>query len=35
MLTVDDYGIIRRAYRDEMSVRVGAKTFHHSRRTIW
>lgn len=31
MLTVDDYGIIRRAYRDGMSVRAIARTFHHSR----
>ncbi|HUX16528.1 MAG TPA: IS21 family transposase [Phycisphaerae bacterium] len=34
MLTVDDYGIIRRAYRDGMSVRAIARTFHHSRRKI-
>ena len=31
MLTVDDYGIIRRAYRDGMSIRAIARTFHHSR----
>ena len=34
MLTVDDYGVIRRAYRDGMSVRAIARTFHHSRRKI-
>ncbi len=34
MLTVDDYGRIRRAYRDGMSVRAIARTFHHSRRKI-
>jgi transposase len=34
MLTVDHYGKIRRAYRDGMSIRDIARTFHHSRRTI-
>jgi len=34
MLTVEDYGTIRRAHRDGMSVRAIARTFHHSRRTI-
>jgi transposase len=34
MLTVDDYGRIRRAYRDGMSLRGIARTFHHSRRKI-
>jgi transposase len=34
MLTVDDYGQIRRAHRDGMSVREIARTFHHSRDTI-
>lgn len=34
MLTVDDYGRIRRAHRDGMSVRSIARTFHHSRRKI-
>jgi len=34
MLTVEDYGIIRRAHRDGMSVRAIARTFHHSRRKI-
>ena len=32
MLTVDDYGKIRRAHRDGMSIREIARTFHHSRR---
>ncbi len=31
MLTVDDYGRIRTAHRDGMSVRAIAWTFHHSR----
>jgi hypothetical protein len=31
MLTVDHYGDIRRAYRDGMSIRDIARTFHHSR----
>ena len=34
MLTVDDYGRIRRAYRDRMSIRAIARTFHHSRPKI-
>jgi transposase len=31
MLTVDDYGKIRRAHRDGMSIRAIARTFRHSR----
>jgi transposase len=34
MLTVEDYGRIRRAHRDGLSVRAIARTFHHSRRKI-
>ena len=34
MLTVDDYGTIRRAHRDGMSIRQIASTFHHSRRKV-
>ena len=34
MLTVDDYGKIRRAHRDGMSIREIARTFHHSRRKV-
>ena len=34
MLTVDDYGKIRRAFRDGMSIREIARTFGHSRRKI-
>lgn len=34
MLTVVDYGKIRRAERDGMSIRAIARTFHHSRHTI-
>ena len=34
MLTVDDFGKIRRAFRDGMSIRDIARTFHHSRRKI-
>jgi len=34
MLTVYQYGDIRRAYRDGMSIRVIATTFHHSRRKV-
>lgn len=34
MLTVDDYGQIRRAGRDGLSIRAAARTFHHARRTI-
>ncbi len=34
MLTVDDYGAIRRARRDGMAIRQIARTFHHTRRKI-
>ena len=34
MLTVEDYARIRRASRDEMSVRAVARTFRHSRRKV-
>jgi transposase len=34
MLTVDHYGKIRCAFRDGMSIREIARTFHHSRRKI-
>ena len=34
MLTVEDYGVIRRAHRDGMSIRAIARTFHHSRRKV-
>jgi transposase len=34
MLTVDDYGTIRRAFRDGMSIHEIARTFHHSRAKI-
>jgi transposase len=34
MLTVDDYGLIRRAHRDGMSIRAIARQLHHSRRKI-
>ena len=34
MLTVDDYGRIRRAHRDGMSIRAIARMLHHSRRKI-
>ena len=34
MLTVEDYGIIRRAYRDGMSLRAIARQFHRSRRNV-
>jgi|SRR5271166_385162 len=34
MLTVDDYGTIRLAHRDGMSIRELATTFHHSRYKI-
>jgi len=34
MLTVDDYGRIRRAHRDGMSVREIARRFHHSRQKV-
>ncbi len=34
MLTVEDYGVIRRARRDNMSIRAIARQFHHSRRKV-
>jgi len=34
MLKVEDYGIIRRAHRDSMSIRAIARQFHHSRRKV-
>jgi len=34
VLTVDDYGAIRRARRDGMSIRQIARQFNHSRKTI-
>lgn len=34
MLTVDQYGQIRRAHRDGMTIRAIARTFHHSRRKV-
>jgi transposase len=34
MLTVDDYGRIRRAHRDGMSIREIAREFHHSRQKV-
>ena len=34
MLTVDDYGRLRRAHRDGMSIRELARTFGHSRRKV-
>jgi transposase len=34
MLTVDDYGTIRRAHRDGMSIREIARAFGHSRRKV-
>jgi transposase len=34
VLTVDDYGAIRRAKRDGLSIRQIARTFHHTRRKI-
>src|SRR5258708_597184 len=34
MLTVDDHGKIRLAYRDRMSIRAIARTFGHSRRKV-
>src|SRR4051812_23138198 len=34
MLTVDDYGSIRRAHRDGMSIREIARAFGHSRRKV-
>ena len=34
MVTVDDYGAIRRARRDGMSIRQIARQFGHSRKTV-
>lgn len=34
MLTVDEYGRIRRAHRDGMSIREIARTLHHSRHKV-
>ena len=34
MLTVEDYGIIRRVHRDGMSIRAIARQFHRSRRKV-
>ncbi len=34
MLTVEDYGVIRRAHRDGMSIRAIARQFRHSRRKV-
>ena len=34
MLTVFQYGDIRRAHRDGMSIREIARNFHHSRRKV-
>jgi transposase len=34
MLTVEDYGVIRRAHRDGMGIRAIARQFHHSRRKV-
>ena len=34
MVTVDDYGAIRRAHRDGMSIRQIARQFGHSRKTV-
>jgi len=34
MLTVDDYGRIRRAHREGMGIREIARRFHHSRRKV-
>ena len=34
MLTVEDYGVIRRAHRDGMSIRAIARQFHRSRRKV-
>ena len=34
MLTVDDFGRIRRAHRDGMSIRAIARTYGHSRRSV-
>lgn len=34
VLTVDDYGAIRRARRDKLSIRAIAREFRHSRKTV-
>lgn len=34
MLSVEDYGVIRRAHRDGTSIRAIARTFHRSRRKV-
>ena len=34
MLTVDDFGQIRRSHRDGMSIRAIARTFGRSRRSV-
>lgn len=34
MLTVEDYGRIRRAHRDGLSIRAIARRLHHSRRKV-
>ena len=34
MLTVEDYGVIRRAHRDGMSIRAIGRQFRHSRRKV-
>lgn len=34
MLTVDEYGVIRRAHRDGISIRGIARSFRHSRRKV-
>ncbi len=34
MLTVDEYGRVRRAHRDGMGIREIARTFHHSRAKV-
>ena len=34
MLTVEDYGVIRRAHRDGMSIRAVARQFRRSRRKV-
>jgi hypothetical protein len=34
MLTVDEYGKLRVAHRDGMSIRAIARTFKHSRRKV-
>ncbi len=34
MLSVEDYGVIRRAARDGMGIRAIARQFHHSRRNV-